>query len=66
MSPLLLAFQVQYNNSNIILEVRRFMFHSDFFTKDMQSKDNKYAAVHKRIRKRREYFAAVNMNDLLI
>ena len=31
----------------------------------MQSKENKYAANHKRIRKHREYFAYVNMNELL-
>ena len=59
------AFQAQYTNSDITLEVRHFTFHGEFFTKDMQSKDNKYAAIHKRIRKYREDFADGNMNDLL-
>ena len=41
------------------------MFHSDFFTKDMQSKDNKYTTINKRIRDYREAFLAGKMSDIL-
>ena len=59
------AFQAQYTNSEITLEVRHFTFHGEFFAEDMQSKDNKYAIIHKGIRKYREDFAAGKMNGLL-
>ena len=59
------ALQAQYTNSDITSEVRRFTFCSEFFAEDMQSKDNKYAIIHKGIRKYREDFAAGKMNGLL-
>ena len=47
------------------MEALHFTFCNELFAEDVQLKDNKYSAIHKRIQKYWEYFAAENMNDLL-
>ena len=59
------TFQAQYTNSKITLGVRHFTFRSEFFVENVWSKENNYAAIHKRIQKQGEDFAAGKMNDLL-